>query len=176
MNRSKAGRQREAAAVGVGILKTVVGRIIIAVVVAAIAGVIYFVVKPGASGAKVGECLNITGTTAKPDASKVSCDDAKATYMVMAVGATCDEYEDEFTFTTKGATVSRLCLFYNVKVGDCLTVSTTGADTKGACTAGSYKVLFTKDGTSDDNQCPAESTTSIANVTRNKLICLAKQK
>jgi hypothetical protein len=166
----------KAAAVGVGFLKTVVGRIVIAVVIAAIAGVIYFVVKPGPAGTKVGECLNITGTTANPDATKVSCDDAKATYVVTAVGATCDEYEDEFTFKTKGATVSKLCLFYNVKVGDCLTVSTTGADSKGVCSPGSYKVTLTKDGTSDDTQCPGESTTSIPNVTRNKLICLAKQK
>lgn len=166
----------KAAAVGLGLLKTVAGRIIIAVVVVAIAGVIYFVVKPGASGAKVGECLNITGTTANPDATKLSCDDAKATYVVTAVGATCDEYEDEFTFKAKGATVSKLCLFYNVKVGDCLTVNTKGADSKGACTPGSYKVTLTKDGTSDESQCPTGSTSSVPNVTRNKLICLAKQK
>ncbi|MGV8850850.1 MAG: LppU/SCO3897 family protein [Propionibacteriaceae bacterium] len=61
-------------------------------------------------------------------------------------------------------------------MGDCITVSTTGADTKGACSTGSYKVTLTKDGTSDDTECPAESTTSIPNATRNKLICLAKQK
>jgi hypothetical protein len=139
-----------------------------------IAAVVIFVVKPGASGAKVGECLNITGTTKEPDATKVSCDDAKATYVVTAVGAACDEYEDEFTFTQKGATVSKLCLFYNVKVGECIKVSTSGADTKGDCSPGTYKVLLTKDGTTDDSQCPAEATTSIPNVTRNKLLCLAK--
>jgi hypothetical protein len=166
----------KAAGVGVGILRSVVGRVIIGVVLAAIAGIVIFVIKPGATGAKVGECLNITGTTANPDATKVSCDDAKATYVVTAAGATCDENEDEFTFTAKGATVSKLCLYYNVKVGDCLTVNTSGADTKSACTTGTYKVTLTKDGTSDDSQCPAESTTSIPNVTRNKLICLAKQK
>jgi len=55
-------------------------------------------------------------------------------------------------------------------------VNASGADSKGACTTGTYKVTLTKDGTSDDTQCPAESTTSIPNVTRNKLICLAKQK
>ncbi len=166
----------KAAGVGVGILKSVAGRVIIGIVVAVIAGIVVFVVKPGASGAKVADCISITGTSANPDATKVGCDDVKAVYVVTAVGATCDEYEDEFTFTAKGATVSKLCLFYNVKVGDCLTVSSTGADTKGACTPGSFKVTLTKDGTADDTQCPSESTTSIPNVTRNKLICLAKQK
>jgi hypothetical protein len=157
-------------------LNTIVGRIVLAAIVLAIGGIIFIVVKPGAAAAKVGDCLNLTGTTATPNASMVSCDDPTATYVVTAQGATCDENEDEFTFTTKGATIKKVCLFYNVKVGDCLTVGTTGAEAKGACTPGASKVTLATTGTADISQCPAESTTSIPNVTRNKLICLAKQK
>jgi hypothetical protein len=145
------------------------------VLILALAGAGWFIYKnTGAAAMKVNDCVAITGTKSSPDAKKVSCTDATAIYKVTALDVTCDENESEYTETIKGLS-TKLCLFYNVTVGECIAKGTASkVSSKGACTPGTYKVLATKDDTADENTCPDMTEFTLPNTTRNKLICLVQ--
>lgn len=157
-------------------VKTKVVRSVLSwVLILALVGAGWFIYKnTGAAAMKVNDCVTITGTKSSPDAKKVSCTDAKAIYKVTALDTTCDENESEYTETIKGLS-TKLCLFYNVTVGECIAKGTASTvSSKGACSPGTYKVLATKDDTADENTCPDMTEYTLPNTTRNKLLCLVQ--
>jgi len=84
----------------------------------------------------------------------------------------CDSSEVSYSGSARDRT--KLCLFYNVRVGDCLTVTPKGdGDAKGTCAAGTLKVLSVRTDTADKTTCPAEADEARADVTRNRLICFS---
>ena len=146
-----------------------------AVVVVVVVGVIAYLVffqKSDPTAAKVGDCVSVTGSENAATATRISCNDQSALYVVTASGksVTCDAYEVSYTGNNRDRT--KLCLFYNVAVGDCLKVSQNGdGDAKGACAAGMLKVVSVKTDTSAASACPAQSDAARADATRNRLIC-----
>jgi hypothetical protein len=148
-----------------------------AVVVVFVVGVIGYLVffqKSDPTAAKVGDCVSITGASNLATATRLSCDDQSALYVVTAAGktVTCDSSEVSYSGSARDRT--RLCLFYNVRVGDCLTVTPKGdGDAKGTCAAGTLKVLSVRTDTADKTTCPAEADEARADVTRNRLICFS---
>ena len=148
-----------------------------AVVVVFVVGVIGYLVffqKSDPTAAKVGDCVSITGASNLATATRLSCDDQSALYVVTAAGktVTCDSSEVSYSGSARDRT--KLCLFYNVRVGDCLTVTPKGdGDAKGTCAAGTLKVLSVRTDTADKTTCPAEADEARADVTRNRLICFS---
>jgi hypothetical protein len=146
---------------------------VVAVVIVVVVGVIAYLVffqKSDPTAAKVGDCVSVTGSASLATATRRSCDDDKALYVVVAAGkgVACDTYEVSYTDRTK------LCLFYNVAVGDCLKVTQSGdGDAKGACAAGMLRVVAVRTDTSEATRCPAQSDAARVDETRNRLICFA---
>jgi len=128
----------------------------------------------GVGSMKPGDCVVVTGTKSSPNVKKVGCGDANAVYAVTAVDSTCDESESEYTETNRGLS-TKLCLYYNVNDGDCITRgNASSVSTKGTCAKGSYKVVRVLKDTSDENECPDMTEFTVPNVTRNKVICLTE--
>ena len=146
-----------------------------AVVVVIVVGVIAYLVffqKSDPTAAKVGDCVSITGSDYAATATRIPCDDQSALYVVTASGraVTCDAYEVSYTGSNRDRT--KMCLFYNVAVGDCLKVTQNGdGDAKGACAAGMLKVVSVKTDTSAASACPTQSDAARVDATRNRLIC-----
>ena len=153
--------------------RLILGAAVLVVIVGAVIGYLVFQ-KSDPTAAKVGDCVKITGASNLATATRLSCDDELALYVVTAAGkaVTCDSSEVSYTGSTRDRT--KLCLFYNVRVGDCLTVTPNGdGDAKGACTAGTLKVLSVSTDTADKTKCPAAADEARADVTHNRLICFA---
>ena len=146
-----------------------------AVVVVIVVGVIAYLVffqKSDPTAAKVGDCVSITGSDYAATATRIPCDDQSALYVVTASGrtVTCDAYEVSYTGSNRDRT--KMCLFYNVAVGDCLKVTQNGdGDAKGACAAGMLKVVSVRTDTSAASACPTQSDAARVDATRNRLIC-----
>jgi hypothetical protein len=146
-----------------------------AVVVVVVVGVIAYLVffqKSDPTAAKVGDCVSITGSDYAATATRIPCDDQSALYVVTASGrtVTCDAYEVSYTGSNRDRT--KMCLFYNVAVGDCLKVTQNGdGDAKGACAAGMLKVVSVRTDTSAASACPTQSDAARVDATRNRLIC-----
>jgi hypothetical protein len=150
-----------------------VAAVVIVVVVGVIAYLVFFQ-KSDPTAAKVGDCVSVTGSASLATATRLSCDDDKALYVVVAAGksVTCDPYEVSYTGSTRDRT--KLCLFYNVRVGDCLSLTQKGdGDAKGTCAAGMLKVVSVRTDTADESQCPGEADVARADATRKRLICFA---
>lgn len=164
-----AGKVKGAASFGIA------RRVISIIVVAALAFGGYFIWKfTGVGAMKAGDCVVATGTKSDPTVKKVNCSDANAVYQVTAVDTTCDESESSYTETYRGSS-TKLCLYYNVSQGDCVTPGTsTTVSTKGACAPGAYKVVLVRTDTADENECPDMTEFTVPNTTRNRLICLTK--
>jgi hypothetical protein len=150
---------------------------VVAVVVAIVVGVIVYLVffqKSDPAAAKVADCVSISGSASLATAQRLSCDDQDALYVVTAAGkgVTCDANEVSYTGSNRDRT--KLCLFYNVRIGDCLSLAQKGdGDAKAACAAGMLKVVSVRTDTAEESQCPSEADVARADATRNRLICFA---
>jgi hypothetical protein len=150
---------------------------LVAVVVVIGVGVIGYLVffqKSDPTAAKLGDCVSVAGPANAAVASRLSCDDQSALYVVTAVGktVTCDANEVSYTGNNRNRT--KLCLFYNVRVGDCLKVSQNGDnDAKGTCATGMLKVLSVRTDTANKAQCPPEADEARTDAARTRLICFA---
>jgi hypothetical protein len=143
-------------------------------IVVGVVGYLLFFQKSDPTTAKVGDCVSIRSSAIAATATRLSCDDASALYVVTAAGksVTCDSHEVSYTGGARDRT--KLCLFYNVKVGDCLTLTQKGdGDAKGTCAKGMSKVASVRTDTASAAQCPPEADTALTNTTRNRLICFA---
>ena len=143
-------------------------------IVVGVVGYLLFFQKSDPTAARVGDCVSVKGSAIAATATRLSCDDASALYVVTAAGksVTCDSHEVSYTGGNRDRT--RLCLFYNVKVGDCLTLTQNGdGDAKGTCAKGTSKVVSVRTDTANAAQCPPEADTALTNTTRNRLICFA---
>lgn len=73
-----------------------------------------------------------------------------------------------------GVQISKLCLFPNVKVGECMVEDkVSNIITKVACAKDAFKVEVVKDGTADESTCP-DGTGGLGNKLRNKLLCISQ--
>jgi hypothetical protein len=147
---------------------------VVLVVVVGVVAYIAFFQKSDPTAAKVGDCVSITMSGTLATATRLSCDDVKALYVVTAAGPSvqCDAYEASYFGSTRDR--AKLCLFYNVKVGDCLKVTANGdGEAKGACEAGMLKVVLVSTDTADASTCPASADVARPDVTRKRLICFA---
>jgi len=148
---------------------------LLAVVVVVVVGVIAYLVffrRSDPTVAKVGDCVSVSGSAAVAVATRLSCDDQKALYVVTAAGkaVTCDK--DEVSYTGNNRDRTKLCLFYNVRVGECITATPGGdGDAKVGCTAGTLKVLTVRTDTADETQCPAQADVARSDALRKRLIC-----
>jgi hypothetical protein len=160
---------------GVGIPKRLLRlAAVVVVVVVGVIGYLVFFQKSDPTAAKVGDCVSITGPSNLATATRLSCDDQKALYVVLAAGktVTCDSNEVSYSGSTRDRT--KLCLFYNARVGDCLKLTQNGdGSAKGTCTAGMLKVLLARTDTADKTQCPADADGAMADTTRTRLICFS---
>lgn len=150
-----------------------VAAVLLAIVVGVV-GYLLFFQRSDPTSAKVGDCVSIKGSANDTTATRLSCDDSKALYAVTASGKSvrCDPHEVSYTGNSRDRT--KLCLFYNVHVGDCLTLTQSGdGDAKGTCAKGMSKVVSVRTDTSSESQCPPEADTALTNATRNRLICFA---
>lgn len=152
------------------VLTNPVGRIVI-VVVALVSVYLVFFAKSDVGRSSAGDCVSVTGTIAQLDAKRLDCTDPAALFVVAAIvtgGGSCDPGEVEMTkdFGTKW------CLFYNVKVDDCLWFNAYKATEKGACAFGSKRVSYVSADTYDKTLCPKGSTTAIVDRQRGRLLCL----
>ena len=148
--------------------------VVLLAIVVGVVGYLLFFRKSDPTTAKVGDCVSVTGSAIAATATRLSCDDARALYVVTAAGksVTCDSHEVSYTGGSSDGT--KLCLFYNVKVGDCLTLTQKGdGDAKGTCAKGMSKVASVRTDTANAAQCPPEADTALTNATRNRLICFA---
>lgn len=150
-----------------------VAALVVVVVVGVIAYLVFFQ-KGDPTAAKVGDCVSITGSANLATATRLSCTDPSAVYVVVAAGkgVTCDSSEVAYRGSARDGT--KLCLFYNVSVGDCLKVAPNGDGTaKVACAPGMLKVLSVLTDSSDKSKCPADAEEATSDPTRNRLICFA---
>lgn len=149
-------------------------RNLIAIAVLLVLGVVgYLVFKPGVAGAKVGDCLTIAGNDTSAKADFLSCEDPNAAYVVTSTDGQCDSAESSYEVSKTGVQITKLCVWYNVKVGECLTDDSKGAAQKKPCESGLFRAEVVKDGTSDEKQCP-DGTQALGDAKRNKLICFSE--
>lgn len=144
----------------------------VVVVVVAVVGYVLVFARSDATAAKVGDCVSVSGSAASATARRVACSDSSALYVVTATGAkvTCDV--SEVTYTGGERDRTRLCLFYNVRVGDCLAIAQ-GGTTKGSCAPGTLKVVYVDTSSADETKCPAEADVARTDDTHARLICFA---
>lgn len=137
---------------------------------------------PAGTAETAGECLFAQGSGSSVHGTVLPCTDPTATYVITARGdsgaAGCDEHEVTYN-VSKGTLSVDYCLYYNVQMGDCLTIAadSDGADTKVACASAvgdpnTEKVLLADASSSDETACPAATDWPLPNTTRNMLICL----
>lgn len=157
------------------------GRLIGGVLSLAIAGGAYFLFFVGqekveeAKAPKVGECVNVTGSSMNADHDEIDCGDAKATFKIVSNKGNCDEAEQNYTIslgTTDSGNVADLCLALNAAKGDCFDLgSMATAPTKVACAgAGSSVVKVVSVGKAGDT-C-ANGAQPLENKLRKTLLCL----
>jgi hypothetical protein len=170
---SRAGTAPTVTLNGPGRLFLRVAAVVIVVVVGVIAYLVFFQ-KSDPTAAKVGDCVSVSGAASLATAQRLSCDDPSALYVVTAAGksVSCDANEVSYTGSNRDRT--KLCLFYNVRVGDCLSLTQKGdGDAKGTCASGMVKVVSVRTDTAEESQCPAEADGARADDTRKRLICFA---
>jgi len=132
-----------------------------------------------ASAPDVGECVSVKGTADKADVDTKPC--GKDTlWKVASSDGKCDEMETNYYVEVTGAKAVNLCLEHDVAVGECIEVSTGGAnapmDKQVACStkpgASTVVVKVTKlDTTSADVKCGKQEI-ALPNVTRKTSMCV----
>ncbi|MBI4900810.1 MAG: hypothetical protein HY829_10070 [Actinobacteria bacterium] len=145
---------------------------VVVVVVVAVLGYVAIFARSDAMAARVGDCVSISGSGSDAHARRVACSDSTALYVVTATGRTpaCDP--SEVTYTGSLLDRTKLCLFYNLRVGECLTVTRGGdGESKDGCAPGRLKVVYVDASTADQTKCPAEADIARTDETRTRLVC-----
>ena len=149
--------------------------LIIAIAAVVVIGIITFVVirqqKTATTAANVGDCIKITSATlSNPETSQAPCTEQDAIFVVTETGGSsvsCDENEPSYVEgkdTDKPS--SRVCLRYNLKVGECLDLGalSTTVPKKVTCSASAststVKLVALLTDTTDESKCPADSQAS----------------
>lgn len=155
---------------------------IVAVVVIAIVGITVFVQqKTDTTAAGVGSCIKITSATViNPETSQEDCSSQAAIFVVTETGGSdvkCDDNEASYVQgTDKNNPSSRVCLRYNLKVGECidLGVLSSSVPKKVTCSASTssstVKLVSLRTNSSDETQCTG-GTKGLPLVKRNILYC-----
>ncbi len=145
---------------------------VVVVVVVAVLGYTLLFARGDATAAKVGDCVSITGPASAAHVRRVACSDSSALYVVTATGRTAACDVSEVTYSGSPRDRTRLCLFYNLRTGECLAVSRSGGgDTKGACAPGMLKVVFVDSSSADQTTCPPQADVARTDDVRNRLVC-----
>jgi hypothetical protein len=145
---------------------------VVVVVVVAVLGYVAIFARSDAMAARVGDCVSISGSSSSAHARRVACSDSTALYVVTATGRTptCDA--SEVTYTGSLLDRTKLCLFYNLRVGECLTVARAGeGESKDPCAPGRLKVVHVDASTADQTKCPPEADIARTDDTRARLVC-----
>lgn len=156
---------------------------IIAVVVIGIIGITVVVQnKTATTSASVGSCIKITSATiVNPDTSQEDCSSAAAIFVVTETGGSdvqCDPNEVSYVQGKKtDDPSSRVCLRYNLKVGECLDPGdgVSSVPKKVACSAAqsntAIRLVALITDSADESKCPSGST-GLALVKRNMVYCV----
>lgn len=155
-------------------------KIIIAVVVLAIGGLIAYGVIQGqkdAGRAEVGECVKVTSADENDaGAEKIDCNDQAAAFKVAAKfdsgGASCPE-GDYLEYYQPGSDGFKVCLTFNVKEGECLSnFKDAEKAAKVACTETSeLKISKVVPGQNDDSACGENDTYAFVYSEPKQTIC-----
>lgn len=147
---------------------------VVVVIVVAVLGYVSVFARSDATAAKVGDCVSVTGSASDARARRVACSDSSALYVVTAAGPKVNCDSSEVTYTGGARDRVRLCLFYNVRVGDCLAPGQGGGpDTKAPCAPGRLKVVYVDTSSADETKCPPEADVARTDDTNARLVCLA---
>ncbi len=159
-------------------------RLLVAILVVVLAGLAIFAVvrsqKTSTTAADVGACIKVTSATlTDPKTEQAPCTDPAALFVVTETGGSdvkCDVNEPSYV---EGRNTddpqSRVCLRYNLTVGECLDPGATESSVpkKVDCatpTEETAKLVQLRTDTADESQCPAD-TTPLALAKRNILYC-----
>lgn len=132
--------------------------------------------KAKADAPNVGECVTVSGSASDADVKKATCGDDDVLYKVMSDDGECDATEVSYTVEVRGNDAVSLCLFWQVKEGDCIKQGTS-SDTKVSCDEKSTpgapigKVVSVED--SGDATC-GKGETPFANAKRSVTVCLVE--
>lgn len=142
--------------------KSVVVRILTAIVGIAVAGVVIYGINyftSDAAQSKAGECASLTGTTTKPDFKTVDCGSTEANYTIGKVlGSTsesCGGYYDEYTETARRGPDTKVCLVPNMVEGSCyeLEGNQMGYPVVDCGKSGAFKLVKQVKGSEDESAC-----------------------
>jgi hypothetical protein len=123
--------------------------------------------KTATTAANVGDCIKITSATViDPKTEQAPCTDPNALFMVTETGGSdvkCDENEPSYVEgkdTDKPS--SRVCLRYNLKVGDCLDEGAISSSVPkkvdcAAPTSTTAKLVAVDLTSADESKCPSDS-------------------
>ena len=138
--------------------------------------------KTATTAADVGACIKITSSTLiDPQTEQAPCGDAAALFVVTETGGSdvsCDENEPSYV---EGKNTddpsSRVCLRYNLTVGDCLDVGVLDSSVPkkvdcAAPTSTTAKLVLLDLTTADESKCPSDSR-ALPLTKRNILYCFA---
>lgn len=155
---------------------------IVAVVVIAIVGVTVLVQqKTDTTAASVGSCIKITSaTTTNPDTSQEDCSSRAAVFVVTETGGSdvkCDANEASYVQgSDTNNPSSRVCLRYNLKVGECIDLGllSSSVPKKVTCSASTttttVKLASLAMDSSDESRCTGD-TKGLPLVKRNIVYC-----
>lgn len=160
--------------------------IITAAVLVVVAIVVTFSIvhnqKTATTAANVGACIKITSATLiDPKTEQAPCSDPAALFMVTETGGSdvkCDENEPSYVEgKDTNDPSSRVCLRYNLTVGDCLDVGLLDSSVpkKVDCTAPTSttaKLVLLDLTTADESKCPSDSK-ALPLTKRNIVYCFA---
>ncbi|WP_367132918.1 hypothetical protein [Saccharothrix sp. HUAS TT1] len=144
--------------------KSVVARILTAVIGLVVAGVVIYGINyftSDAAQSKAGECASLTGTSSEPEFKTVDCGAPEANYTIGKVlgslSESCGDNYDQYTETARRGPDSKLCLVPNLVEGNCYDVDTTstqmGYPPVDCGQSGVFKLVKLVKGSADESAC-----------------------
>ena len=130
-----------------------------------------------AKAPKVGECVNLTGSSFNADHKEIACGDALATYKIVSNKGKCDDAEINYTIsigTKDSGNVADLCLKLNAAKGDCFDVGGTSTPAKKvecATTKGQTNVVVVDSVGKGDAKCAGQAQ-PVENKLRDEVVCV----
>lgn len=141
--------------------KSIVTRIITAIIGIAVAGLVVYGINyftSDAAQSKAGDCASLTGTTTSPDFKTVDCGAAEANYTigkVLKLNESCGGYYDEYTETARRGPDTKVCLVPIMTEGSCyeLEGNQMGYPVVDCAKSGAYKLVKQVKGSDDESAC-----------------------
>ncbi|GAA3646399.1 hypothetical protein GCM10022237_02320 [Nocardioides ginsengisoli] len=130
-----------------------------------------------AKAPKVGECVNLTGSSFNADHEEIGCGDALATYKIVNNKGSCDDAEINYTISLgskDSGNVADLCLKLNAAKGDCFDVGGTTSPAKKvdcATTKGQTNVVVVDSVGKNSDKCAGKAQ-PVENKLRDELVCV----